>query len=98
MAALLSAAALLLGACSIRTVPAAVDSNAAVAAVEVTSAPEQLYTVRFLAGEESLSAAAADAVRQTGILTGLEQNSQNNSQTAQKLKNRDKNDNELHDL
>ncbi|MBE6970400.1 MAG: hypothetical protein E7442_09840, partial [Ruminococcaceae bacterium] len=52
MAALLFAAALLLGACSIRTVPA----ERATAPVEAmpTPTPEQLYTVRFLAGEESL--------------------------------------------
>ena len=50
------------------------------------------------AGKESIRAATADAVRQTGVLAGLEKNSQNNSQTAQELKNRDKNDNELHDL
>ena len=50
------------------------------------------------AGEESIRTAAANAVRQTRVLAGLEENSQNNSQTAQELKNRDKNDNELHDL
>ena len=48
------------------------------------------------AGEESVCAAAADAVRQAGVLAGLEQNCQNDSQTAQKLKNR--NESNEHDL
>ena len=43
------------------------------------------------AGEESIRTAAADAVRQTGVLAGLEQNCQNDSQAAQKLKNREEN-------
>ena len=47
-------------------------------------------------GQESLSNLAANAVGQTGILAGLEQNSQNNSQTAEKLKNGDEDNSELH--
>ena len=50
------------------------------------------------AGQESLSNLAADAVGQPGILTGLEKNSHNDSQTAEKLKNSHENDSELHDL
>ena len=53
MAVLLCMAALLLGACSIRTVPA--ESAAVPAETVPTAEPEVLYTVRFVAGEETLS-------------------------------------------
>ena len=53
IAALLFAAALLLGACSIRTVPAP-SAVAAPAEAEATPVPEVLYTVRFAAEEETL--------------------------------------------
>ena len=50
------------------------------------------------AGQKSLSNLTADAVGQTGVLARLEQNSQNDSQTAKQLKNGNENNNDLHDL
>lgn len=52
MAVLLFAAALLLGACSFRTVPIAAEETVE---AEPTALPEVLYTVAFMAAEETLS-------------------------------------------
>ena len=54
MAALLFTAALLLSACSIRTVPLPASGGAATAEAAPTPTPEVLYTVRFMTGEETL--------------------------------------------
>lgn len=59
MAALLLVAALLMGACSIRTVPLPTESGVVV--TEATAPPEQLYTVRFLADGAEVSSQALSA-------------------------------------
>ncbi len=47
-------------------------------------------------GQESISLGATDAVGQTGVLAGLEQNGQANHQTAEELKNSNNDDCDFH--